>query len=246
MSRINSTTLRKQVYEILREDIRSGLLRPGQAIKLDEIAERLGISRTPLREALLQLELEGFVTIKPRSGIVVRPLTEADIRHLYQMIGALESSVLATEQPVISGTMIARMRQLNETMKKSVAEADFERYYAANVELHNSYLMLSQNADLIHQVTVMKQRLYDFTPSRAILRDWEESSTHEHAAIIEALDNGDLLEAARIIRDVHWSFSVQEKYIRKYYLPELGDFQDQGVSPAKLSASSTGHTEATP
>lgn len=221
MSRIHSTTLRKQVYDILREDIRAGLLQPGQAIKMDLIAQRLGISRTPLREALLQLEIEGFVTIKPRSGILVRPLTETDIRHLYQMIGALESSVLTCEQPEISPFQVREMSRLNDIMKQAVEAADFDRYYAANLELHNSYLQLSQNPDLIHQVTVMKQRLYDFTPRRDILRDWEESSTGEHAAIMEALDNADLQEAARLIRDVHWSFAVQEKFIRKYYLPEL-------------------------
>lgn len=221
MTRINSTTLRRQIYEILREDIREGLLQPGQAIKLDEIADRLGVSRTPLREALLQLELEGFVTIKPRSGVQVRALTETDIRHLYQMIGALESSVLATELPEISADQVAQMRKLNASMKQAVVGGDFDSYYAANLALHDSYLQLSHNADLIHQVTVMKQRLYDFTPRRDILRDWEESSTGEHAAIIEALTQGDLQEAARLIREVHWSFQVQEKFIRKYYLPEL-------------------------
>nr|MEE4268356.1 GntR family transcriptional regulator [Candidatus Krumholzibacteria bacterium] len=221
MNRINDTSLRQQVYGILREDLKAGLLQPGQTIKLDQIAQRLGISRTPLREALLQLELEGFVTIKPRSGIVVRRLTEQDIRHLYQMIGALESSVLSTERPDISPAQIADMRQLNSRMQAAVQDEDFDRYYAANLALHNSYLELSTNPELVHQVAVMKQRLYDFTPRRDILRDWEESSTREHEAIVTALEQGDLDEAARLIREVHWSFTVQEKYIRKYYLPEL-------------------------
>ena len=221
MTKLNSLSLREQVYNILREDLNSGTLRAGSTVKLDVIAERLGISRTPLREALLRLELEGFVTIKPRSGVVVRMLTEEDIRNLYQMIGALESSILLTENGALAPLRIAAMRALNNEMKKAITAGDFDRYYTANLALHNSYINLSSNRELIHQVTVMKQRLYDFSRKRDLMRDWEEASTGEHELIVAALENGDVEEAARLVRDVHWSFGVQEKFIRKYYLPEL-------------------------
>ena len=221
MNRLNNISLRQQVYDILREELNQGQLRPGDSIKLDVLADKLGISRTPLREALLRLEQEGFVTIKPRSGITVRVLTEDDIRNLYQMIGALEASVLLTEKAAVTPERTARMRLLNDEMKEAVAAGDFDRYYAANLSLHNSYIELSRNQELIRQVTVMKQRLYDFPRKRDILRDWEEASTIEHELILTALENGDVAEASRLVRDVHWSFEVQEKFIRKYYLPEL-------------------------
>lgn len=221
MNRLNNISLRQQVYDILREELNQGELRPGDAIKLDVLADKLGISRTPLREALLRLEQEGFVTIKPRSGITVRVLTEDDIRNLYQMIGALEASVLLTEKAAVTPERMARMRLLNDEMKEAVAAGDFDCYYAANLSLHNSYIELSRNQELIRQVTIMKQRLYDFPRKRDILRDWEEASTIEHELIVTALENGDVAEAARLVRDVHWSFEVQEKFIRKYYLPEL-------------------------
>jgi DNA-binding GntR family transcriptional regulator len=221
VNRINGTSLREQVYEVLRQDLNAGLLQPGQTIRLDEIAGRLGISRTPLREALLRLELEGFVVIKPRSGITVRVLTERDIRNLYQMIGALEASVLLTEQAAFTPDRIAAMRRLNEQMKQAVAAGQFDSYYRANLQLHDSYLGLSANAELVHQVRVMKQRLYDFPRKRDFLRDWEEASCAEHEQIVTALERGDHREAARLVRDVHWSFAVQEKHIRRYYLPEL-------------------------
>jgi DNA-binding GntR family transcriptional regulator len=221
MNRINGISLREQVYDILREDLEAGVLAPGQTIKLDEMAGRLGISRTPLREALLRLEQEGFVTIKPRSGITVRILTEEDIRNLYQMIGALEASVLLTEQKALTTDRIAAMRGFNEQMQAAVAAGDFDSYYRANLALHDSYLELSANRELVRQVTVMKQRLYDFPRKRNFLRDWEEASCGEHELIVAALERGDHREAARLVRDVHWSFSVQENFIRKYYLSEL-------------------------
>lgn len=221
MTKLNSLSLREQVYDILREDLNSGALRAGSTVNLDAIAERLGISRTPLREALLRLELEGFVTIKPRSGVMVRMLTEKDIRNLYQMIGALESSILLTEKTALEPLRIAVMRALNSDMKQAIAAGDFDRYYTANLALHNSYINLSGNQELVRLVTVMKQRLYDFSRKRELMRDWEEASTGEHELIVEALQSGDVVEAARLVRDVHWSFAVQEKFIRNYYLPEL-------------------------
>ena len=218
---IQNTSLRQQVYEYLRQSLQGGALRPGDPVKLDALAARLGVSRTPLREALLQLELEGFVVIKPRSGIRVRRLTATDIRNLYQMIGSLEASVLEVERPALDAAVLGRMRELNEEMKAAVAAGDFDRYYGANLALHDAYLDLSENADLVRQVRVMKQRLYDFTPRRDILQDWEEESTREHAALIEAMARGDLSTAARLVREVHWSYAHQEPFIRKYYLPEL-------------------------
>ena len=221
--RLNTASLRAQVYEVLRADLDAGALAPGQTISLDQVAARLGVSRTPLREALLRLELEGFVTIRPRSGVVVRTLDERDIRNLYQMIGALEASVLETEHGQLTAAGIAAMRQANDTMRAALAADDFDRYYGANLALHDGYLRLSRNAELVQQVTVMKQRLYDFPRKRAFVKEWEEASTGEHDAIVRALEDGDHREAARLVRDVHWSFAVQERFIRRYYLAELGE-----------------------
>jgi DNA-binding GntR family transcriptional regulator len=218
---VNRTSLREQVYEILRGQLDQGLLRPGSPIRQDDIAAELGVSRTPLREALLRLELEGFVDIKPRSGIRVRHLTEQTIRNLYQMIGALEASVLVTEVAAVTDEVIARMRAHNEEARAALAVDDFNRYYAANLALHDSFLQVSGNAELVHAVTVMKQRLYDFPRKRTFVKEWELASVDEHEEIISHLEAGDPAWAAEIVRDVHWSFEVQRDFIRSYYQDEL-------------------------
>jgi len=218
---LNRTSLREQVYDVLRRELEAGRLEPGHSLNLDEMAARLGVSRTPLREALLRLEVEGFVTIRPRSGVLVRRLSAKDIRNLYQMIGALESSVLLSEQGHLTRAHVAEMRSANDAMIRALAADDFDRYYAANLALHDGYLRLSRNGELIHQVTIMKQRLYDFPRKGAFIKEWETASTREHDAIIAALENDDPAEAARLVRDVHWSFAVQERFIRRYYRDEL-------------------------
>jgi len=215
-------SLREQVYDILRDELDSGDLKPGSAIRQDEIARKLGVSRTPMREALLRLELEGFIVIKPRSGISVRRLTEQDIRNLYQMIGALEASVLVTESEALTDGKIEKMRRHNEEGRAALASDDFDRYYIANLALHDSYLQLSNNDELVRAVTVMKQRLYDFPRKRTFVKQWELASVDEHEEIISHLEAGDFAWAAEIVRDRHWSFEVQKDFIRSYYLDELG------------------------
>jgi DNA-binding GntR family transcriptional regulator len=218
---VNRASLREQVYEILRDQLDTGALKPGSVIRQDEIASKLGVSRTPLREALLRMEQEGFVVIKPRSGILVRRLNEQTIRNLYQMIGALEASVLVTESASLTDEKIAAMRAHNEEGRAALAADDFDRYYVANLALHNSYLQLSNNRELIQAVSAMKQRLYDFPRKRTFVKEWELASVDEHEDIISHLEAGDFSWAAEIVRDVHWSFEVQKDFIRSYYREEL-------------------------
>ena len=218
---LQTSSLRSQVYEILRQALDRGDLVPGDTIDQSALCQRLGISRTPLREALLRLETEGFVTIRPRSGIEVRRLTERDIRNLYQMIGALEASVLLSEADSLTPRRVARMRAHHEAMREALADDDFDRYNRANLALHDGYLGLSANRELVAGVGIMKRRLYEFPRRRRLLREWEEASAHEHEAIIAALEAGDPARAASLVRDVHWSFSVQESFIRRYYREEL-------------------------
>jgi len=91
---LNVKSLKEQVYDYLRDQLRSGQILPGSAVNLDETSRKLGVSRTPLRDALLQLESEGFVTIYPRRGVIVNLLSLGDIRNYYQIIGALESTAI--------------------------------------------------------------------------------------------------------------------------------------------------------
>jgi DNA-binding GntR family transcriptional regulator len=217
LSALVAKSLREQVYDHLRVAMARGELAPGSPIDINRIAAELGVSRTPLRDALLQLQSEGFVTILPRRGCVVSVLTLEEIRNLYQIIGALEACVLREELHRITPSDVARMRELNRTMRASLERDDFEGYYAANLELHDSYLGLSSNTTLKEMVRRLKQRLYDFPRRAAWVKEWELTSTGEHESLIERIAAGDASGAADHIRNVHWCFEVQEPFIRRYY-----------------------------
>jgi DNA-binding GntR family transcriptional regulator len=205
------------VYEHLRQSINSGDLEPGSFIDQKTLATELGISRQPLRDALIQLELEGFVSVLPRRGVKVRRLELDDIRHLYQVIGALESFVLAHATARVHDHETRDMRALNEAMVEAIEVGDFDTYYDLNLAFHDVFLNTSDNPLLLRSVHICKQRLYDFPRERRFHREWELTSTGEHAHIVELIERGKHDEAADYLRDVHWSFDVQRPYIRAYY-----------------------------
>jgi DNA-binding GntR family transcriptional regulator len=210
-------SLKEQVYEYLREEIHKKRLRPGSMINMDATSKKLGISKTPLRDALIQMEMEGFVTIVPRRGIYVKPLTIDDIREFYQVIGALESSALLTGFPNIKAPGINQMKRLITGMNQALEDDNFNLFYKKNLQFHDTYIHASRNNTLIKIVTNLKKRLYEFPSQDKWIKEWEESSMLEHQELLQSIEAGNAREAAHIIRNVHWSFQVQEKFIKKYY-----------------------------
>jgi len=215
---LNIKSLKEQVYEYLREQMRRGDLKPGSVIDMEETSKKLGVSKTPLRDALLQLEMEDFVTILPRRKVVVNVLTLQDIRNYYEIIGALESQALLSAFEHFQDSDIKFMEKMNEGMKKAIDDADFDLYYEKNLKYHETYLNLSGNANLAKIVNQMKKRLYDFPRKKGFVKEWEEASIGEHQQLIDLIRTKKRQDAVGYIRDIHWSFKVQEKYINKYYV----------------------------
>ncbi len=210
------------VYEDLKRRLNEGSLRPGQFIDLSALGRELGMSRTPLRDALIRLELEGFVRAYPRRGVMVRALDLADIRDIYQILGALEASAAVKAEGRFGSEDADRMDQLVATMEKTLASDDFADFYAANLAFHDVYLDLSDNRDLVRTVRTLKERLYDFPRRTSFVKEWELASAAEHVEIAARFRAADFQAAATCIRDVHWSYEAQERFIRKYYFASGG------------------------
>ena len=211
-------SLREQVYDHLRLLLNRGELRPGAFLDLEALEARLGVSRTPLRDALLQLESEGFVDILPRRGVQVRALTREDIRHLYEIVGALEGAALLAAFPAArAGRRRRRSDRLNREMKRAVEAGDFDRYYERNLAFHDVFLDRCDNERLVRLVRTLKQRLYDWPRRRGFVKAWERASVGEHAAFARLVAEGEARAAADHLRDVHWSYAVQERFIEAYY-----------------------------
>jgi Transcriptional regulators len=214
---LNLKSLKEQVYEFLREAMRRGEILPGSVIDMEETSLRLGVSKTPLRDALLQLEMEGFVTILPRRKVVVNVLRLEDIKNYYEIIGALESTALRQAFGLLGKPELEEMARLNAEMKEAIGRDDFDLYYERNLSFHDMFLSRCGNDGLLKIVNNLKRRLYDFPRQQGFVKEWEVASIGEHEAFLELLQAGKKDEAAAHIRDVHWSYGYQENYIAKYY-----------------------------
>ena len=208
-------SLREQVYQFFWQEMQSGILAPGASINLNEISSKLGISKTPLRDALIQLETEGFVTILPRRGVIVNKLPLHEVKSCYEILGALESSVISSVFDKIRTSHIEQMEDLNTEQIKALNYGEYEHYYRLNLAFHDVFLNLSDN-DLLKKILApIKRRLYDF-PRRDYIKEWEMINIDEHNRLITCIKKGNRIGAASIIKDEHWNFDYHQKYLKNF------------------------------
>ena len=214
--KLEFSSLSEQVYSYLRRQMNQGNLIPGSTIHIGEIAQQLGISKTPLRDALIHLELEGFVEILPRRGVRVNKLEVHDVKNAYDAIGLVEAYIVTSCIDKITPRHIRELEELNEMMISDIKKDDFSRLFLTNLDFHNVYLEISDNEPLKKFILPIKHRLYDF-PRQNYIGQWELNNCEEHRQVVNYLKEGDSDSAARVLKDVHWSFEFQKDFIYSFY-----------------------------
>ncbi len=199
----NFHLLRTQVYEHLREKLKNQNIKPGSFVTINQLSSQLGINRTPLRDALLQLQVEGFVTFLPQRGIQINELSRKDLEDIYEILGALDSRALFSIFDKITPEHIEKMRRINEEMYACVSDEEFNRYFDLNTAFHNVYLDLSTNKMLLSQVNIFRQRLFDFGAKGKWIEIVRELNYAEHLKFIELIEKGDAKVVSDFIRDTH-------------------------------------------
>lgn len=215
-SGLKFSSLSDQVYAYLRRQMNQGDLLPGSTINIGEIASQLGISKTPLRDALIHLELEGFVTILPRRGVRVNQLQIEDVKNAYDAIGLVESFIILECIDKITSAHIKKLETLNDKMIADIEKNNFSKLFKTNLEFHNIYLDISDNELLKKFIFPIKHRLYDF-PRQNYIPEWEMRNCQEHKQFIENLKAGNAVDAASVLKDTHWSFEFQKDFIYAFY-----------------------------
>ncbi len=221
--------LREQVCDYLKKEIGSHQIRPGDFINLRQLSTELGISITPLRDALLQLECEGMVNILPRRGIMLREFSLKDIENYYGMLAVLESYAMESAIFNLKKEHCRIMRKINEEIRECAYTNEFDNSRSLNKTFHTIYLSLSENSYVQTLWSNTWSRLF-YCPTNIVHSiDWELICCDQHDGLIDAIEERDLYKAVHFIKDKHWSFKKQKKYILKYY--------DFGVSNAEDSES---------
>ncbi|MEV6650861.1 GntR family transcriptional regulator [Streptomyces sp. NPDC051219] len=190
--------LRQAVYDALIELIISGSLQPGQHLVEAELAQHLGVSRQPVREALQRLHTDGWVDLRPAQGAFVHSPTEEEAAQLLSVRAVLETHSAQLAAQNAEPEDVEHLWTLHQEGVDALAGGDAERLVAANTALHAFITSVAGNAvlaDLISQVS-RKVRWY-YMP---IAKPRSKDAWNEHAQLIEAIAEGDADRASEIMR----------------------------------------------
>ncbi|KRE13534.1 GntR family transcriptional regulator [Bosea sp. Root381] len=197
--RITRRTLHDEVLERLRDMIIEGLLAPGQRINEGVVGAQLGVSRTPLREAIKTLASEGLVEILPAKGAIVRRFTEKDLADILEVIKALEQlgGRIACEQA--SDAVIEDLRAMHTHMLELYETRDRLEYFKLNQAIHSKLVAASGNAALMEMHATLQARIkrLRFVGNEGPVK-WA-GAVAEHEAMMAALLKRDSAELSRII-----------------------------------------------
>ena len=181
-------------YDALKEAIRNNAFAPGYQGSEGEIAARLGMSRTPVHEAVIRLQEEGLVRVLPRRGVVVCAISPDDMREIYGVIIALEaaSSELLAEKPEDERAPVAdELDAVNARMRSALAADDLEDWAKADERFHQLLVERSGNGRLARMFHTIMDQSHRARMLTLRLRPKPTASTREHRAIIEAIRRGD-------------------------------------------------------
>jgi len=175
-----------------------------------ELAERLGISRTPLREALLKLEYEGFLSSEPGKGFSVRPFDPDQAENLYRLAGKLESEALRSAGAPDDGTL-DDLERLDEERRMNEEEHEAEKAVTVDDRWHHLLVSGCPNTVLLEVLDLVKRRLirYEYLFADDYHRLGQEGLS-EHGRIVKALREGDLDRACELL-EAHFERGARER-----------------------------------
>ena len=213
-------SLAERAYDMLSLNIVQGKLRPGEQVFAKDLSLRLGMGRTPVREALLRLQNEGIIVCNSRHSYKVRILTPADIKEIYDTLGILEGAAAGAVPQIITPEDLTRLEEYNRRMRKIAASGDLSAFGRWNHEFHGVFLDRYGNRMLHNLCDSIRRQVYAYPVKGGSLPRWLEKSVREHREIIRLVRNNEGKQLEAYFREVHWSFSGNRKYIEDAFHPD--------------------------
>lgn len=201
-------SLTSMIFEKLREDILNGDYNRGDKLVEAKIAEEIGVSRTPVREALKQLELDGLVDNIPNRGVVVTGISEQDIRDIYRIRMAIETISVEWCIERMDGDVLGELQEIFDLMEFFTAKGDVDRIFELNTRFHETIYKATESRYMEH---VLKdfQLFIKSTRERSLrMAGRLETALEEHRQLLEAIKNRDIA-AAKEAANAHVMHSMQ-------------------------------------
>ena len=182
--------LRDVVFQTLRQAILRGELKPGERLMEVRLAKKLGVSRTPIREAIRKLELEGLVLMIPRRGAEVAEITEKSMRDVLEVRRALEVLAVSISCDRISGEQIEALKEAAEEFDRSLTLDDVTRTAEADVHFHDIIYRSTDNQRLIQLLSNLGEQMYRYRVEYLKHREFHPQISREHKELISYLEAG--------------------------------------------------------
>jgi DNA-binding GntR family transcriptional regulator len=176
-------------------------IEPGERLKERLLCERLGISRTPLREAIKLLATEGLVRLLPNRGAIVAPLDPGSLAEAFQVIGALEGLAGELACRCASATQIAEIRALHEKMIALHGCGDLAGYFQHNQAIHLKIVEASRNTALTNMYRQLNANVRRARYMANLSEERWEEAVHEHTQILAALEARDVARLKNLLQD---------------------------------------------
>lgn len=198
-------SLKDHVYEYISKRIQEGTIKPNDKLNEQDICNELNISRTPVREALIELAADGLLDSEPRRGFRVKPLTLEKAKDLYMIIGSLDAMAATLALDVLTKNDIAEMRELISQMDIAVTNNKLDDYYKLQVDFHNIYINKCGNEELIKILNQLKMRFIrqGYDSNEKLLQIFSQTNK-EHKIILDLMEKKDADKLEHYLRNVHW------------------------------------------
>lgn len=186
--------------ETIEERIATGQYLPGMRLDESELADEFGVSRTPIREALIQLDSEGLVEMRPRRGAIVVEISPQRLCEMFEVMAELEAMCGRLAARRIGGDEETELLAAHKASQEALNSGDPNDYFYVNERFHQAIYAASQNRFLIEQALQLQRRLRPYRRLQLHVRDRVRTSFQEHSEITEAILSGDSEGAANALR----------------------------------------------
>ena len=191
--------LRDVVFNTLRQAILRGELKPGERLMEIQLANKLGVSRTPIREAIRKLELEGLVLMIPRKGAEVAEITEKSLKDVLEIRRALEDLAVRLACEKITKEELKELKEAGDEFKKVLKSQDITEVAEADVRFHDVIYMATDNPKLIQLLNNFREQMYRFRVEYLKKDEVRPQLIAEHDEIIKYITEGNKEEASRVV-----------------------------------------------
>jgi DNA-binding GntR family transcriptional regulator len=197
----NYKPLREIVFEAIREAIINSTLKPGERLMEIQLAEEMGVSRTPVREAIRKLELEGFVVMIPRKGAYVAGLSMKDIADVFEIRAALEGLAAALAAERITEEELEELERLLVKIGECIQSNDLNAVIEKDTEFHDVLFRATRNERLVQIVSNLREQIQRYRTASLSSPGRMKLALEEHKQIVEALSERDVEKAQQLARE---------------------------------------------